>query len=86
MKRGHTDRSHNLVDYGNYRTLGSFDVIFCRNVLIYFDDAVKAKVIKGFHEALPQVVSACGPLGIHPRFQRRIRPHALQQGHGLSQA
>ena len=45
-------RNFNLVDYGNYRTLGSFDVIFCRNVLIYFDDAVKAKVIKGFHEAL----------------------------------
>jgi len=45
-------RNFNLVDYGSYRTLGSFDVIFCRNVLIYFDDAVKAKVIKGFHEAL----------------------------------
>jgi len=45
-------RNFNLVDYGNYRTLGTFDVIFCRNVLIYFDDAVKAKVIKGFHEVL----------------------------------
>jgi chemotaxis protein methyltransferase CheR len=45
-------RNFNLVDYGNYRSLGSFDVIFCRNVLIYFDDAVKAKVIKGFHESL----------------------------------
>jgi chemotaxis protein methyltransferase CheR len=45
-------RNFNLVDYGNYRTLGSFDVIFCRNVLIYFDDPVKAKVIKGFHDVL----------------------------------
>jgi chemotaxis protein methyltransferase CheR len=45
-------RNFNLVDYGSYRTLGSFDVIFCRNVLIYFDDPVKAKVIKGFHESL----------------------------------
>jgi chemotaxis protein methyltransferase CheR len=27
-------------------------VVFCRNVLIYFDDAVKAKVIKGFHDVL----------------------------------
>ena len=45
-------RNFNLVDYGSYRALGSFDVIFCRNVLIYFDDPVKAKVIKGFHESL----------------------------------
>ncbi len=42
----------NLVDYADYRTLGTFDVIFCRNVLIYFDDAVKTKVIHGFHDSL----------------------------------
>ncbi len=42
----------NLVDYANYRTLGNFEVIFCRNVLIYFDEAVKIKVLKGFHEQL----------------------------------
>ena len=47
-----TFRNFNLVDYASYRSLGGFDVIFCRNVLIYFDDAVKAKVIKGFHESL----------------------------------
>jgi chemotaxis protein methyltransferase CheR len=52
LKQLVTFRNFNLVDYGNYRSLNSFDVIFCRNVLIYFDDAVKAKVIKGFHEAL----------------------------------
>jgi chemotaxis protein methyltransferase CheR len=52
LKQLVTFRNFNLIDYGNYRTLGSFDVIFCRNVLIYFDDAVKAKVIKGFHETL----------------------------------
>lgn len=42
----------NLVDYPVYKTLGSFDVIFCRNVLIYFDEAVKIKVLKGFHQQL----------------------------------
>jgi chemotaxis protein methyltransferase CheR len=42
----------NLVDYANYRMLGNFEVIFCRNVLIYFDEAVKIKVLKGFHEQL----------------------------------
>jgi chemotaxis protein methyltransferase CheR len=45
-------RNFNLVDYPGYKGLGAFDVVFCRNVLIYFDEAVKAKVIKGFHEVL----------------------------------
>jgi chemotaxis protein methyltransferase CheR len=45
-------RNFNLVDYAGYKSLGAFDVIFCRNVLIYFDEAVKGKVIKGFHEVL----------------------------------
>lgn len=46
-------KNFNLVDYASYKALGIFDVIFCRNVLIYFDEAVKTKVLKGFHEQLP---------------------------------
>ncbi len=45
-------RNFNLVDWPGYRSLGAFDVIFCRNVLIYFDEAVKSQVLKGFHEQL----------------------------------
>jgi len=29
-----------------------FDVIFCRNVMIYFDDVLKMKVLKLFHDSL----------------------------------
>ncbi len=42
--RGKVDfRAHNLLDDG--AELGTFDVIFCRNVLIYFDDATKRAVL-----------------------------------------
>jgi len=36
----------------SYTLLGKFDIIFCRNVLIYFSPEVKAKIIKQFAQAL----------------------------------
>ena len=38
-------RHFNLLD--NLSSLGIFDVVFCRNVLIYFDVATKAQVLEG---------------------------------------
>ncbi|MZR30186.1 CheR family methyltransferase [Sneathiella litorea] len=38
-----------LEDLGS---VGQFDVIFCRNVLIYFDQITKSKVLKEIHKAL----------------------------------
>ncbi len=42
----------NLFDMNRYSVLPSFDVIFCRNVIIYFDLEAKVKVIERFHERL----------------------------------
>ena len=43
-------RQMNLLD--SYSLLGKFDIIFCRNVLIYFSPENKAKILKQFAQAL----------------------------------
>jgi len=40
----------NLLD--NLSSMGNFDVIFCRNVLIYFDHETKSKVLGQMHKIL----------------------------------
>jgi chemotaxis protein methyltransferase CheR len=42
----------NLKDTVAARRFGTFDVIFCRNVMIYFDDPMKAQVVNMFHQML----------------------------------
>lgn len=42
----------NLLDREEMEKLGKFDVIFCRNVLIYFDKVVIQKVVSSFYDRL----------------------------------
>jgi chemotaxis protein methyltransferase CheR len=44
--------SANLFDTPTMRTMNSFDVIFCCNVLIYFDTPAKQQVIANLYDAL----------------------------------
>lgn len=42
----------NLFDTPQLTMLGTFDLIFCRNVIIYFDIEARKRVIASFHSAL----------------------------------
>ncbi|MCW5768649.1 MAG: hypothetical protein KIT19_08180 [Phycisphaeraceae bacterium] len=42
----------NLKDTMGAKRFGSFDVIFCRNVMIYFDDTMKSRCLQMFSDQL----------------------------------
>jgi chemotaxis protein methyltransferase CheR len=44
-------REFNLL--GDLRSLGRFDVVFCRNVLIYFDQPTKTRVLEAMAAQMP---------------------------------
>jgi chemotaxis protein methyltransferase CheR len=44
-------QEHNLLH--DLQPLGRFDVVFCRNVLVYFDPETKARVLDGIARVMP---------------------------------
>jgi chemotaxis protein methyltransferase CheR len=59
---------------GNPSTLGRFDVIFCRNVLIYFDPPTKTQIFSKLADIMPEdgflyLGGAETVLGMSDRFQ-----------------
>jgi chemotaxis protein methyltransferase CheR len=77
-------REWNLL--ADLRSLGQFDVVFCRNVLIYFDQATKARVLDAIALQMPAdgmlyLGGAETVLGITSRFA----PLATERGvYGLT--
>jgi chemotaxis protein methyltransferase CheR len=61
----------NIVEPGETRPHGRFDVIFCRNVLIYFDDASRRVAAENLYENLVPGGYIC--LG-HAESMSRISP------------
>lgn len=61
----------NIVEPGETRSFGRFDIIFCRNVLIYFDDASRRVAAENLFENLVPGGFIC--LG-HTESMSRISP------------
>lgn len=79
IRRTVTFREFNLLD--SYSSLGKFDIIFCRNVLIYFDQPTKTSVLQNMATLMPDdgilyLGGAETVLGITDRF----RPVEGQRG------
>ena len=45
---------HNLKDRMAAKRHGTWDIIFCRNAMIYFDDGMKKQVLQTFHDQLAE--------------------------------
>ena len=72
-------RQLNLLQ--DFSHLGKFDIIFCRNVLIYFDQPTKTRVLESIAKVMPDdgflyLGGAETVLGISDRF----KPMASQRG------
>lgn len=52
IKKMVTLRELNLIDRSEMRKMRNYDFIFCRNVLIYFDDDSRRKVVASLYDAL----------------------------------
>jgi chemotaxis protein methyltransferase CheR len=65
-------RKLNLLD--DFGSLGQFDIVFCRNVLIYFDPPTKAKILANIARVMPDdgvlyLGGAEGVLGVTDAFK-----------------
>ena len=75
-----TFKEGNLL--GDLSTLGTFDIVYCRNVLIYFDPPTKGKVLSSISRIMPPdgtllLGGAETVLGISERFKPAGGEHGL---------
>ncbi|MBT9544598.1 MAG: tetratricopeptide repeat protein [Candidatus Sericytochromatia bacterium] len=81
-RKGVQFRAHNLIldDIAALIPVGGFDLIFCRNVLIYFDQETYRRLIVDFYRALkPGGWLVLGPAELTPLSCEPFAPHALSR-------
>jgi chemotaxis protein methyltransferase CheR len=74
----------------DFSALGRFDIVLCRNVLIYFDDAAKTDILERIARQMPQdgflvLGAAESTTGYCPRFRPNVDRQGLfvrADGHG----
>jgi chemotaxis protein methyltransferase CheR len=86
LKTNISFRELNLLS--DFTSLGTFDVVFCRNVLIYFDQPTKTKILEKISRMMPSdavlyLGGAETVLGVTEKFapmpaQRGIYVHAAE--------
>ncbi|THB64152.1 MAG: protein-glutamate O-methyltransferase CheR [Gammaproteobacteria bacterium] len=71
-------KNFNLLE--SYSLLGRFDIIFCRNVLIYFSSDLRAQIIGGMTRILNKggylVLGSSESLGIHSKSYEFVKYNA----------
>ncbi|MBL0930866.1 MAG: chemotaxis protein CheR, partial [Alphaproteobacteria bacterium] len=75
-------KQHNLLD--DFSSLGMFDVIFCRNVLIYFDQKTKGSILERIAKLMPPdgllyLGGAETVLGVTEKFQPMPNQRGIYQ-------
>ena len=81
-RKGVQFRAHNLIldDIAALTPVGGFDLIFCRNVLIYFDQDTYRRLISAFYRALrPGGWLVLGPAELTPLSCEPFASHALSR-------
>lgn len=84
-----TFKEGNLLQ--DFASLGPFDIVYCRNVLIYFDPPTKGKVLNAISRIMPPdgvllLGGAETVLGISERFKPAAGEHGLYVMNGDTQA
>ncbi|MCI5048752.1 MAG: hypothetical protein MRY32_00250 [Rickettsiales bacterium] len=82
LKRKISFSNHNLLE--NYTKFGRFDIIFCRNVLIYFDEKTKGDILDRMGACLNPpgflfLGSAESTMGLTEKFKQNAEERSVHQ-------